>query len=136
MRALSDAFLGHLERRVFPGGCFFATVAAQLASHPGRARDRVMEVQQRWMTQFAQALGQARDGGELPPDTDIDQTVFEVTAMMVRANFAWIATGDTRVLEQARVGIRHVLERVAGHAGGKSQPSEKYATRKRSRPRA
>src|SRR3954469_14889715 len=95
--ALSEAFLGHLERRVFPGGCFFATVAAQLASRPGRPRDRGVEVEQRWLAQFAEALGQARDGGELPPDTDIDQTVFEVTAMMVRANFAWIATGDTRV---------------------------------------
>src|SRR6476659_11297242 len=40
--ALSEAFFGHLERRVFPGGCFFATVSAQLASHPGRARDRVL----------------------------------------------------------------------------------------------
>src|SRR4051794_18418966 len=74
VRALSEAFLGHLERRVFPGGCFFATVSAQLALCPGRARDRVMEVQQRWLAQFAEALGQARDGGELPPDTDIDQT--------------------------------------------------------------
>jgi AcrR family transcriptional regulator len=136
VQALSEAFLGHLERRVFPGGCFFATVAAQLASRPGRARDRVMEVQQRWLAQFAEALGQARDGGELPPDTDIDQTVFEVTAMMVRANFAWIATGDTHVLEQARVGIRHVLERVVGHAGGKGPSFERRATRKRSRPRA
>src|SRR5437588_921257 len=109
--ALSEAFLGHLERRVFPGGCFFATVAAQLASRPGRARDRVMEVQQRWLVQFAEALGQARDGGELPRDTDIDQLVFEITAMMVRANFSWIATGDPRVPEQARIGIRNVLER-------------------------
>src|SRR3954463_1083534 len=32
--ALSEAFLGHLERRVFPGGCFIATVAVQLASRP------------------------------------------------------------------------------------------------------
>src|SRR5262245_35869162 len=24
VRALAEAFLGHLERRVFPGGCFFA----------------------------------------------------------------------------------------------------------------
>jgi hypothetical protein len=95
-----------------------------------------MEVQQRWMAQFAEALGHARDGGELPPDADIDQTVFEVTAMLVRANFAWIATGDTRVLEQARVGIRHVLEHVAGHAGGKGPSSERRAARKRSRPRA
>jgi AcrR family transcriptional regulator len=136
VQALSEAFLGHLERRVFPGGCFFATVSAQLASRPGRTRDRVMEVQQRWLAQFAEALGQAVEGGELPRDTDIDQLVFEITAMMVRANFAWIATGDTRVLEQARVGIRHVLERVAGHAGGKGQSSERPAPRKRSRPRA
>src|SRR5262249_33920969 len=38
VQALSEAFLGHLERRVFPGGCFFATVAGQLASRPGRTR--------------------------------------------------------------------------------------------------
>src|SRR4051794_1280406 len=34
--ALSETFLGHLERRVFPGGCFFATVSVQLAASPGR----------------------------------------------------------------------------------------------------
>src|SRR4051794_17552708 len=56
--ALAEAFLGHLERRVFPGGCFFATVAAQLASRPGRPRDRVMELQKGWLEQFAEALGQ------------------------------------------------------------------------------
>src|SRR5262249_36765646 len=112
VQALSEAFLGHLQRRIFPGGCFFATVSAQLASRPGRARDRVMGVQQRWLAQFAQALGQAVDGGGLPRDPDVDQLVFEITAMLGRANFAWIATGDPRVLEQARSGIRHVLERV------------------------
>jgi AcrR family transcriptional regulator len=134
--ALSEAFLGHLERRVFPGGCFFATVLAQLAAHPGRARDRVLEVQQRWLRQFTEALGQARDSGELSRETDIDQLVFEVTAMMVRANFAWNVTGDTHVLDQARIGIRNVLERVAVPTGDKSQSSERRATNKRSRPRA
>jgi AcrR family transcriptional regulator len=131
--ALSEAFLGHLERRVFPGGCFFATVLAQLAAHPGRARDRVMEVQQRWLLQFTGALGQARDSGDLPRETDIDQLVFEITAMMVRANFTWIVTGDPHVLDQARIGIRHVLERVVGPSGSKGPSSESQATRKRSR---
>lgn len=136
VQALSEAFLGHLERRVFPGGCFFATVSAQLASRPGRALDRVLEVQQRWLAQFAAALGQAREGGELPATTDIDQTVFEVSAMLVRANFAWIATGDRRVLEQARVGIRHVLERSARPVGAKGHSHARPTTRKRSRPPA
>src|SRR4051795_7078950 len=69
VRALGEAFLGHLERRVFPGGCFFATVAVQLASRPGRPRGRVMELLQvRWLGQFAEALGQAVAGGDLPGD--------------------------------------------------------------------
>jgi AcrR family transcriptional regulator len=118
---LGEAFLGHLERRVFPGGCFFATVAAQLASHPGRPRDRVMELQAFWLGQFAAALGQAVDGGELPRGADVGQLVFEVTAMLVRANFAWVMTGNPQVLEQARTGIRHTLERAGGHAGRNGQ---------------
>jgi AcrR family transcriptional regulator len=121
--ALCDAFLGHLERRVFPGGCFFATVAVQLASRPGRPRDSVMALQMRWIQQFIQALAQAVAAGELPPDSDIDQIVFELTAMLVRANFAWIASGETRVLEQGRLGIRHVLE----GAGSKSECLERGA---------
>src|SRR5262245_33805287 len=64
--ALSEAFLGHLERRVFPGGCFFANVSVQLASSRGRPRDRVMEFMRDWQAQFTNALGQARDSGELP----------------------------------------------------------------------
>jgi AcrR family transcriptional regulator len=129
VRALSEAFLGHLERRVFPGGCFFATVAVQLAARPGRPRDRVMELQKRWVEQFAAALAQAVAGGELPPDSNIDQLVFEITAMLVRANFTWVAAGEPRVLEQARTGIRHVLERVAGRSGCESPSSRYRATR-------
>jgi AcrR family transcriptional regulator len=134
--ALSEAFLRHLERRVFPGGCFFATVSVQLASRPGRPHDRVMALQQRWLDQFAEALGQAVAGGELPRDTDIDQLVFEITAMLVRANFSWVVTGEPRVLEQARIGIRRVLERVAGHTECGSRSSDRRATREHSRSRA
>jgi AcrR family transcriptional regulator len=123
--ALSDAFLRHLERRVFPGGCFFATVAVQLASRAGRPRDRVMELQRRWFEQFSQALSEAVAAGELPRLGDIDQLVFEITAMMVRANFSWIATGETRVLEQARIGIRHILDSASRQAArGRGSPKQ------------
>jgi AcrR family transcriptional regulator len=33
--ALANEFLAHLERGVFPGGCFFASVAAELDTRPG-----------------------------------------------------------------------------------------------------
>jgi hypothetical protein len=102
-----------------------------LASSPGRARDRVMELQKQWFVQFAEALGQAQDAGELPRDADIDQLVFEITAMMVRANFTWIVSGDLRVLDSARIGIRLVLELVAEYTGRKSQSSGTRARRHR-----
>jgi AcrR family transcriptional regulator len=111
--ALTDAFLQHLERRIFPGGCFFATVAAQLAANPGRPRDRVMQVQAEWVAQFTSALGQCLEAGEIPRDADLDQMAFEITAMMLRANFAWVLMEDKNVLDRARVGVKNVLSRVA-----------------------
>ena len=56
--ALAEAFLQHLARRVYPGGCFFATVGAQLAARPSRARDRVAQLQASWIAQFISALRQ------------------------------------------------------------------------------
>src|SRR5260370_38987221 len=35
LKALANSFLSHLERRVFPGGCFFAPVTAELDTTPG-----------------------------------------------------------------------------------------------------
>ena len=63
-----------------------------------------------WEGQFVEAVGEAVRADELPGGTDVGQLVFEVTAMLARANFAWVLTGDARVLHQARVGIEHVLD--------------------------
>lgn len=111
--ALAEAFLQHLARRVYPGGCFFATVGAQLAPRPGRTRDRVSRLQEEWIGQFIVALRQACDDGEITSSADLSQVAFEITAMLFRANFTWITTEDERVLNQARVGIRNVLSRCA-----------------------
>lgn len=43
--ALCERFLSYVERRVFPGGCFFVVTAAELGSRPGRIRDRVATYQ-------------------------------------------------------------------------------------------
>ena len=80
--SLAEAFLEHLRRRVFPGGCFFATVAAQLAPQPGRVRDRIMQLQGLWFGLFIAALTEAQHAGEIPRNADRDQLAFEITAMM------------------------------------------------------
>ncbi len=124
--ALCEAFFQHLVRRIFPGGCFFATLAAQLAPRPGRVRDRIMQMQSLWIAQFKRALNQARLAGDLPRDVDRDQLAFEITAMLFRANFAWIVAEDESVLDQARLGVKHVL----AHASQEIRPRAQRRARK------
>jgi len=123
--SLAEAFLQHLARRVYPGGCFFATVGAQLAARPSRARDRVSQLQAAWIAQFISSLRQACDAGEIQPDADLDQLAFEITAMLFRANFAWIMTEDERVLNQARVGIHGALSRFASETQSRGRIQKK-----------
>lgn len=118
--ALSEAFFQHLARRVYPGGCFFATVAAQLAPRPGRLRDRIMQMQAVWVGQFIEALQQARDAGELLRDADLEQLAFEITAMMFRANFGWIMSEDERTLDRARIGIERMLASAAQQSASRA----------------
>ena len=47
--ALAENFLRHVEDDVFPGGCFFASVAAELDTHPGPVRDLAIEVVDEWI---------------------------------------------------------------------------------------
>jgi AcrR family transcriptional regulator len=68
LRALVDAFLLHLERRVFPGGCFFASVASELDTRPGPARDRVVQMLDKWHSLFRQCILDAQARHDQRPD--------------------------------------------------------------------
>ena len=70
VEALCERFLTHIESGVFPGGCFFASVAAELDTRPGPVRDRIAAFQSRWSELIASGLragqraGRARPGRE------------------------------------------------------------------------
>lgn len=121
--ALADSFLGHLERRVFPGGCFFAAVAMELDTRPGLARDRVVEVQQQWLTLLRKCFLDAQAIGEIRPGADVEQAVFETQSMLFLANFLFVMTNESAPLAQARRGVENVLARL-----GVSPESKKKRT--------
>ncbi|HKB06087.1 MAG TPA: TetR/AcrR family transcriptional regulator [Gemmataceae bacterium] len=121
LRVLVDAYLDHLERKVFPGGCFFAAVAAELDARPGPARDRVLSVLQNWIGLLTQCVRDAQAAREIDPAADVAQTVFEVQAMLVAANFLFAITNDPLRLTQARRGVDHVLARLAVRATSKKK---------------
>ena len=121
LRVLASSFLSHLERRVFPGGCFFASVAAELDTRPGPARDRVVEVLGQWLALLSQCILEAQDLGEIDPNAEVAQAVFEIEAMLLAANFLFVMMNDPIHLTQARRGVENVLARLAVSAEAYSQ---------------
>src|SRR5262245_10287913 len=121
--ALADAFLSHVERRVFPGGCFFAAVASELDTRPGPARDRVVAVLDTWQSLLRQCLLDAQASGKIDPKAEIAQAVFEIQAMLLAGNFQFVLTNDPILLTRARQGVEHVLARVELGEGPKRKRS-------------
>jgi len=111
--ALCDAFLSHVERRTFPGGCFFAAVAAEMNVRPGPVRDRIGEFVGGWMGAIEGGIREAQSLGEIAAEADPTQLAFETNAMLIGANLAFPLFGDPGILERARVGVR---ERLRGAA--------------------
>jgi hypothetical protein len=111
-----NSFLSHLERKVFPGGCFFSALAAELDTRPGLARDRVVEVLDKWLSLLQQCIVDAQDLEELDPNADVAQAVFEIEGMLLAANFLFVMMNDPIYLTQARSGVENVLGRLAVNA--------------------
>ena len=111
LRAACEAFLAHVERRVFPGGCFFSAAAADVGTRPGPVRDSIARQQRDWLALLERLSAEARKLGELPPDADPTQLAFELQALLAAANTSFILHGEAAVFAQAREAIRERLRR-------------------------
>jgi AcrR family transcriptional regulator len=111
--ALCDAFLSHVERGVFPGGCFFVAAAAEMNVRPGPVRDHIGQFVAGWLQAIEAAVREAQVLGDLAPELDPAQLAFETNALLVAANLAFPLFGDPRILERARVGVRERLRAAA-----------------------
>ena len=101
---LCEQFLSHVERRVFPGGCFFASAAAELDTHPGAVRERISEFQRGWTDLLVQHVREAQAAGQLHPE-DPDQLVFELNGYLIMANMAFLLYDSNQPIERAREAV-------------------------------
>ncbi len=108
--ALCDGYLSYVERRVFPGGCFFVATSAELGARTGPVHDRVALYQQRWRELLRRVAREAHAEGELPPDSDPDQLAFEVGAILTGTNIIAVLHSDDSVIERARQAIHRRLD--------------------------
>jgi AcrR family transcriptional regulator len=102
LRALCDCYLSYLERRVFPGGCFWAAAAAEFDDKPGAVRERVREAVADWVGELERqaAIAGVDDPGLL---------AFELQALAQGANSAFQLFGDPNTFRRARAAIDRLL---------------------------
>jgi len=108
--ALCDAFLAHVERRVFPGGCFFTSAAAEVSPRPGPIREAIAQGYREWIELLEEQADKAKDLGEIDGRTDTSQLVFELNGLLVAANVFFFLFDDPAELERARRGVRKRLQ--------------------------
>lgn len=105
LHAYCEHFLSHLQRATFPGGCFFTSVIGEFDTRPGAVRDRVAVYVGGWLSRLRTEIVAAQERGDLDPDADPDQLVFEIQAALMMANSLWVLSEDAAALERARTAI-------------------------------
>jgi AcrR family transcriptional regulator len=104
-----DAYLSHIERRVFPGGCFFAVAAADVGTRPGPVRDAIAAQHRDWIELLERLASKAMDVGDVDRSEDPAQIAFEVNAVLASASTSFVLLGDPAVLDRARIAVRRRL---------------------------
>lgn len=109
LMALCDGYLDYVERRVFPGGCFFVAVSAEVGARPGRVHDQVAKVQAQWSDLLVAEAQSAHERTELPEGRDPAQVAFELGAILAGTNIIAVLHNDDRALTRARAAVRNRL---------------------------
>ena len=111
LEALCEAYLSYIERQVFPGGCFFASLLAEMDARSGPIHDLVVSMEREWQEGLAELIRVAQEHGQLANDVVVEQLVFELEACLELANYHFVLFRDPQVLDRGRRGIATILER-------------------------
>ena len=103
--ALCEGYLSYVERRVFPGGCFFVSASVEVGGRPGHVHDEVARIQQQWRDLLGREASAAVDRGELPVGTDPQQLAFELGVILAGTNVVSVLHDDFAVIGRARSAV-------------------------------
>lgn len=111
VRALAAGYFAYMQQN--PGGCFFASVLAEVDMQPGPLRDRLVAMLEGWIGVIADAVREAQRDGGLDPAEDADQLTFELEAALLLANMQYVVSHAAEPLERGR----RMIERRLAAAG-------------------
>jgi len=107
--AVCDAYLDHLARRTFPGGCFFAGAVLEMGTRPGPVKERIAAFQSSFTALISGFVVTAIDQAALPANEDPAALTFELNGIILAANSLFVLRDDPTVLEMPRNLLRRRL---------------------------
>jgi len=117
LQQLVENFLRYVEGGLYPGGCFFASVAAEMAMRPGPVRDGAVQVLDEFSRQVETAVRDAQAEGAIDPSEDAEQLAFELDSYMSLANAQFAVSQDSAPIDRARRALEGRIT-AAGTAAG------------------
>ena len=116
LRVLAENFLLHVESNVYPGGCFFASVATEMDTRPGPVRDAALRLTVDWVQQIETAVRDSQHEGAIDPSEDPEQLAFELDSYLLLANAQFVSSQESAPLDRARRALERRLAAAAPEA--------------------
>jgi AcrR family transcriptional regulator len=105
LQSLVALWLGSVEGRVFPGGCFMAATLPEFDSRPGPVRDALARARHGWLALLERQAAIAQAAGDIPSSPPAAMLAFEIDAVLAAANVSRNLSDETAPLAVARALI-------------------------------
>jgi AcrR family transcriptional regulator len=110
---LLEQWLVLVEKRFFPGGCFFSAASFEFDSRRGAVHDRIAAIMHEWIAVITRAVYEAQKAGHLDPKVDPTRLAFEIHAMAMGAHWASQLLDDRHAYSRARTIVLEKLRSIA-----------------------
>jgi AcrR family transcriptional regulator len=91
-------------------GCIYISGAVEYDDRPGPIREELVSMVRAWQGALLRAVQQAADSGDLPPDTDAEQLVYEMYGLILALHHDARFLRTPGALERARRGFQRLIE--------------------------
>jgi AcrR family transcriptional regulator len=111
--SLVDSWLGHVEGKLYAGGCFFTAASFEFDDRRGLVRDRIAAIMREWMSTLERAVFEAQKAGHLDPKTNSTLLAHEFQAIGLGAHWSHQLLDDPAAYSRARATLRTRLSSLA-----------------------
>ena len=109
LRALFERWVRRVSVEI-DSGCIYISGAVEFDDRPGPVRDALVSMVRTWHAALERAIRVAIEAGELKPDTDAQQMLFEMHGLILALHHDARLLRNPGTLDRARAGFERVLD--------------------------